>query len=95
MDYEVTNTGYNNTQISQGYLELTINDIDEIVLIDVTEVICSNKHDVFMELNFNGESDEHKKNVLSVIDADENDNYRITDDELISELFTQYGSNGG
>jgi len=95
MNYKVTNTGYNNAQISKGYLELSIDGIDEPVLIDITEVCGSNSHEVFMEVNFNLDSNEHKQQVLNTIQVDKNDNYRITDDELVSELFSQYGSNGG
>ena len=37
MKYTVQNSGYNNTQVVEGYMELNIENIKEIIYINVTE----------------------------------------------------------
>jgi len=94
MEYQVMDSGYDNVQVLEGFIILYIEDIDEEVTIDVTEVTESGgSHNVNMYINFSGESDEFKEKVLNIIEVEDNDNYKITDDEFVSELFSDYGSN--
>lgn len=97
MEYKIEKTGYNNTQVVEGYMELSIDNIKEPIYIDVIEVTAGLNHVVFMHLNFNGQSSKHKKDVLSLIRAekisDKKNCYTINDSDLVKELFSKYGNN--
>lgn len=95
MKYEITFSSYAETQTSRGSLKLKLENFDEEVLIDVTEISTGLNHDVIMDLNFIGKSTEYKKSLLKIIPTKKRDEdyYTITDENLVSELFTYYGNN--
>jgi len=100
MEYKVENSGYNNTQEVLGFMHLEIEGVDDTVTIDVSEVTHSSGFDVYMQITFMNETEEERKLILDQIECkkrfdDDDDIYQIMDDELISDLFDEYGNNGG
>jgi hypothetical protein len=96
MKYKIESSGYLNTQVVEGYIELAIESLETPVYIDVAEVTSHSGHEVVMVLNFMGQEIKHREKVLSLIDAEKKDDdlYVIIDNDLISDLFMEYGENG-
>lgn len=96
MKFSILNSGYNNTQIVEGYVELIIENFEDIVYINVCEVTSSNGHETYMTLNLFGQNDDYRAKLLGIIDCTkiDDDNYEINDDTLVTDLFSIYGNNG-
>jgi hypothetical protein len=100
LDYTIENTGYLNTQVVEGFLEINL-DIGEkepiSLTIDVAEITCGSSYDVRMVIDFRNESEETIKKVLALIPSEQMDDcstdYEIKDADIISEFFYQYGNN--
>ena len=76
LDYKVENTGYLNTQVVEGFLEISleIGEPEPIELtIDVAEITCGSSHDVRMVISFMDESEETINKVLALIKTEQMD----------------------
>jgi hypothetical protein len=99
----VESSGYNNTQSVLGYIFISVPGVFEILEIEVEEVVCSNKHDTFMCFTLGRKSRNSSCNKSKVLDFfgasieyDEDKKvYLIVDEDLVFDLFSQYGENAG
>ena len=99
INYTVENSGYSNTQEVTGYIEVQFDGVDDMTTIDVSEVTHTSGFDVYMQISFCNETEEDRKLILEQVECkkrfdDDDDIYQIMDDDLISELFSEYGNNG-
>jgi hypothetical protein len=99
----VDSSGYSNTQSILGYISISVPGVFENLVIDVEEVVCSNKHDTFMYFTLGRKSINSSCNKSKVLDFfgasieyDEDKKfYLIVDEDLVFDLFSQYGENAG
>lgn len=94
-DIEVDDSGYRNTQVVEGYMHISVPDVFEELRLDVEEVSSgTGGHDVYIYFDSDDITDEIKEFFGSTIEYDEDKEvYLIVDNDIISDLFSQYGNN--
>ncbi len=96
---EVNDSGYRNTQVVEGYMHISVPDVFEELRLDVEEVSSgTGGHDVYMFFDLMSydadEVDKIEEYFGSAIEFDEEKEvYLIVDNDIISDLFSQYGNN--
>ena len=93
----VKQSGYSNYIELHGWLNVDLG-LEYDVSIDVIEIASGLKNEVRMFLNFTGEDKEFSEKVRNIIPTftsmDDGETFEISDENLISELFLEYGNNG-
>ncbi len=92
----VEGSGYNNAQVVEGYITISVNNVFEELQLTVEEVtsLYNGDHRIYMYIDNDDMDNEIKKYFGTSIEYDEDkDVWLLVDDDIISELFCQYGEN--
>ena len=92
----VEGSGYNNAQVVEGYITISVNNVFEELQLTVEEVtsLSSGNNEIYMFIDNDDVGDEIREYFGSAIEYDEDkDVWLLVDDDIVSELFWQYGEN--